>query len=431
MGSDKEEGCSKDTSKKGTCEDCVSGRCTSSDRTEGGPVMEASSINEVSVNDQMLNALIDAVSKIDLLTNKMQNLESVIGKQSEIIVTQDERLSRVEGSSHESGNESTQKGAKGGKVKKTRVQEERLRQLKVLQEQLKFNNKAVSDSDLESRLSEPEEEVNAKVIKKKLSKKQRDLCSSKVSSRLRQTGSNFPEDEFESTASSGKDSCDFKGSCSHKNKIKSGAKIKKRPVLRTELWPHTIANEDDGDDVDSENIGLTKFCSCFTVIMLECKGLQSQGRTALLHAIFSVLECLQWSEARAFHNLTMVKIEQGRIGWDEDFSALADAFIEKKVRGSLRTKQAASGSSNATRSSNYGQGAGRGFRGQPNQINTTGKGKPLYGAICWQWNSSTCTYGADCKRWHCCKTCAESGKLGEQHKASSHNSSSSRNGPRI
>ena len=65
-----------------------------------------------------------------------------------------------------------------------------------------------------------------------------------------------------------------------------------RPVLKTELWPHTLINENDGDDVDSENIGFNKFLKGFSSIMLECKGTQSEGRTALLNVISAVFECL-------------------------------------------------------------------------------------------------------------------------------------------
>ena len=154
--------------------------------------------------------------------------------------------------------------------------------------------------------------VNQKNIKKKLSRKQRDLCNSRVSNRLRQSGSLCPDDDFEATENSGEESCGKSGSC--KRKVKSGAKVKVRPVLKTELWPHTIANESDGEDIDSESIGLSKFLKCYTTIMLECTGVQSEGRTALLNAIFTVFEVLQWPEARAFHNLTMLKLEWNKVG---------------------------------------------------------------------------------------------------------------------
>ena len=92
-----------------------------------------------------------------------------------------------------------------------------------------------------------------------MTKKQKAKCKSRVCSVLSKAGSIFPKDEFESTDSSGKESCDLGRTCKHSSKVKSGAKVKKRPVVRTELWPHTVANEEDGDELDSETIGCSKF----------------------------------------------------------------------------------------------------------------------------------------------------------------------------
>ena len=206
--------------------------------------------------------------------------------------------------------------------------------------------------------------------------------------------------------------------------------MKKRPVVRTLLWPHTIANEEDGEDVTSENISLSKFFSCFTFIMASCGGLESRGRSTLLHAISLVLEYVHWPDARTFHNLVMLKLEQERLDWGSDFLAIAEDFIDKKVRQSLKTKYAPGGASSYGKATFYNKGGSKGYRGQSQRSNA-GRGKPIYGAICWQWNFSNCTYGDDCKRWHACKTCAEAGKLGENHKASSHDSSGSKSKPRV
>ena len=263
-----------------------------------------------------------------------------------------------------------------------------------------------------------------KGIKKKLTRRQRDLCHQQVERRKKEAGATFPEDSFETTASSGNESASVKGSCRHsRRQIKSGAKVKKRPVIKTELWPHTIANEDDGDDITSENISLAKFFSCFSYIMLDCGINESRGRSGLLHAVSTVLEYLHWPEARTFHNVIMLKLEQGGLDWESDFSALAENFVDKKVRMSVKSKGTTTGT--AYRSGNAGKGYGKGFRGSSAGSNA-GKGKGLHGAICWQWNYTSCTYGSSCKRWHVCKSCAEAGKLGEHHKASSHESSGSR-----
>ena len=88
---------------------CVSGRDRGHKETERASVMDTSS-------DQMIQALINAVDKIDLLTSKMQGLEKVNGKLVEMVVKQEVRLSKIEDSIHES--ENSQKGATGGKSKK-------------------------------------------------------------------------------------------------------------------------------------------------------------------------------------------------------------------------------------------------------------------------------------------------------------------------
>lgn len=98
----------------------------------------------------------------------------------------------------------------------------------------------------------------------------------------------FSEDSSNSSGSSGCDQHDM-GRSSGRRKIRSGARVKKRPVVRTELWPHTIANEKNGDEVDSENIGLATFFSCFTFILMSYgKAAESKGRAALLHALSMV-----------------------------------------------------------------------------------------------------------------------------------------------
>ena len=148
-----------------------------------------------------------------------------------------------------------------------------------------------------------------------MSKSQKEECQRKLSASLEYVGANFPEDDFDdpsssSSSSSGRDSSD---SDSHrkcrKKKVKSGSKIKKRPVVKTELWPHTIINENEGEDVSCDNITLAKFFTGFTYIMSTVKKGESKGRSALLHAICMILDVLPWSEARTFHNLSMIKIE--------------------------------------------------------------------------------------------------------------------------
>ena len=211
--------------------------------------------------------------------------------------------------------------------------------------------------------------------------------------------------------------------------MKSGAEVKKRPVVKTELWPHTIANEEDGEDVSCENITLSKFLACYTYIMVNCtEAAEVDGRSVFLHAISTVMEYLPWAEACAFHNIIMVKIEQDRVKWSENFLTLADNFLDKKVRLSLRLKSY-SGSVNSSHS-NFGRSYDQDWDTHnlryKNNFNSS-RSNFIYYAMCYQWNYGECSYGSECKRWHACRFCAAEGKCGESHKASSHDSSSAMN----
>ena len=391
--------------------------------------------------DDLSAAMWAAVGQMETLTKKVTSLE-------QHIITQNIRLTRLEGSSNEgssqgSGKKDSQNKSRRHKditvkdsIKKDRVEDEKDRQFKVLQDKIRARNRGKirvsSDGDSDSA-----EEVDLKALRKKMTRKQREDCNNKVSAKLKQIGATFPEDD--STSSSGTDSDYVKRSCHSRRKVRSGAKVKKRPVVKTELWPHTVANEDDGEEVDSETISLAKFFACFTYIMLNCGRAESAGRSALLHAVSTVLEYLPWAEARNFHNLVMVKLEQGRANWSSDFLIMADQFIDKKARQNLRSKGSSVGTAatykaNANRS--YGKGFGnsasnwsygKGFGNSYNK-NSDNRNKSLYAVVCKQWNNGSCTYGDRCKRWHVCWSCAKAGKMGEPHKSSSHQNSGHRSG---
>ena len=90
-------------------------------------------------------------------------------------------------------------------------------------------------------------------------KKKKEESRLKTDFRVHQSGYTFPEDEADaSTDSSSGNEIDTRSSKSRK-KVKSGEKVKRRSVVKTELWPHTLANEDDGEDTTSENIMLYTF----------------------------------------------------------------------------------------------------------------------------------------------------------------------------
>ena len=388
-------------------------------------------------------AVVDIISqKMDLLMDKMLSFEDRLSKVEdsgqESGYEKKKSDSRVGESSQESSHEKSSQKKKQGrakvsKSKSDRVLEARERQLKVLLDKIdKDNNSKRRDSGSsqngESEVSEGETGVAP--MKKKMSKKQRDQCSKRLSARLSEAGTSNPESDYETEATGNSDTVSSgKCKCSHSRKVKSGAKVLKRPVVKTELWPHTIAIEDEGDEVDCDTISLSTFWTCFSYLIMHSKGAEAKGRTALFHAIGMVVKYLSWPDGRTFHNLIMVKIEQNRVSWNDDFAGMALDFVDKKVRMNMRSRNASGGanSNRGYRSNNYGRGANsygrganRGFRGSGQGNDSgSGRGRPaIYGAFCWQWNYGTCTYGENCKRWHRCKTCGESGKLGERHKAS-------------
>ena len=156
--------------------------------------------------------------------------------------------------------------------------------------------------------------------------------------------------------------------------------------------------------------------------MISCGGkVQKAGRASLFHAFSQVYECLPWVEARTFHNLVMVKIEQGRLDWKTDFSVLAEKFLNHKVRLSLRSKGPAAGQSSSLRAGKSSFSGGYSDFKQGNFNSSSGKS--LHSSVCKMWNKGICSYGDRCRYKHCCWTCAEAGKFGETHKASSHSRS--------
>ena len=273
-----------------------------------------------------------------------------------------------------------------------------------------FTSEESSDADFDMR-----------DMRKKMSKKMRDDCNTKVSSRLKQAGARFPDEDSETTTSSGTDSSETGRKVRRRRReVKSGEKIKKRPVIRQMLWPHTIANEEDGESVTSVDIGLARFLSCFTNIMISCGRVEAAGRAKLLNSVSMVLECLPWADARIFHNMVMHRLEQGKIEWTSNFLAKANLFIDRKVRRNLRGSNNSEGG-NKSNSKFYSKGARR-ARNSYNS-NSYSKSKSSYPGVCWNWNFGTCSFAERCNRLHVCHSCTEAGKPGEQHKASSHESS--------
>ena len=291
---------------------------------------------------------------------------------------------------------------------------EKNRQLQVLLDKYANRDKGVSTNTESEEESQAGTDQDLRGIKNSMSRKKKEEAQLKLASRVHQVGASFPANDPDPSSSDGSgNESDVRTSSKSRRKIRSGAMVKQRPVIKTELWPHTVANEEEACDATSENIFQQKFLKYFTYIMATREPKEAAGRQQFLYAITSVLDCLPWPEARTFHNLVMVKLEQGRIGWDEDFSVLANQFLDRKLRQTLKTRsQPASGGSNYR--GGY-RGTGRNYRGS-NPRGESGRNKWVY---CKQWNEGTCSYGINCKRWHVCCACGEAGKLGERHKSSS------------
>ena len=378
---------------------------------------------------ELRSQLSEALGKIKILEDHMSRQNETIRQQSDRLHNLETSRSESSGGDSRGASSSTngKKKAKGGNAPKgtkklVRIEEEGERQYKLMTEQLRNREQLLFDVvDVDES---SEEELTMRDLRKKMSKMEREMCNNKVSSRMKQAGATYPMADFETSNSSGTDSSEvdrkFKVR-SRRRKVKSGAKVKTRPVIRQMLWPHTVANEEDGEDVLCEDIGLAKFLSCFTCIMTSCGKVEAAGRARLLNAISSVLECLPWAEARLFHNMVMVKLEQRRYEWTSDFSALGNQFIDKKVRENLRYRNSSGGSGQ------YSKGSGKGARhskSNPSPSSSSqNRGRSSQPGVCRNWNFGTCTFAERCNRLHVCCTCADAGKPGEQHKASIHKNS--------
>ena len=388
-------------------------------------------------DDGLTQVLEHILQEIKGINKKVNSVETMLLSHDSVLENFKVRIDNIEvQSSKESAAESSSRNSSHGSkkskqkpvvenkpsAKSDRVEFEKNRGYKVLLEKMKDRNKCGAKNSSESS---SDEEPNMAAIKKKMSKKQRDEARRRSAALLKQAGSTFPVDEDESNCSAGTGS-DSDNKIKLKGKVKSGAKVRNRPVVRTELWPHTIANEDDNDDSTSESISLSKFLACFTYIMTSCEEpVEALGRGLLLHAISSVFEYLPWAEARAFHNLVMIKVEQGRIDWNADFPSLANDYIDKKVRQSLRSRSKPTGSNSYSRGNFRGnfRGFGKGY-GNASGKSSYNRSSPTYNSVCKQWNQGTCSYGDDCRRQHVCWTCHEAGKTDQHHKASTHGTSS-------
>ena len=137
------------------------------------------------------------------------------------------RASSSKGGSNSSEHSGDQKAKK--KVHKTkgdRVQEEKERQLRLLQERLKDEDKENSDSRAGSGESS-DGALDLKSLRRKMSKKQQGHCKKREAALLKRAGAAFPDQDFETTTSSGTDTGSVTRKCSSRRKVKSGVSIKR------------------------------------------------------------------------------------------------------------------------------------------------------------------------------------------------------------
>ena len=429
----------------------------STNRSNGAAACECEGDNSCSVcgvaggsksaNESLdiLQAMNKALDKIDNLVNDMESVKQFMCDTNKFMFECNSRMTRLESgaSNLDTSQDESQRENRGKKLTKktgdrgSKVEEEKERTLRLMNDKLDALDRGVHiESDKES-LAEERGEENLPRLKKKMTNKQKLECKCKVATTLEKTGSTFPVEDSATTGrsdSSGNES-ETGARRRRRRKVKSGSNISKRPVIKTELWPHTIANEEDTIEVTSETITLAKFLNCFSYILSNCGRAEAAGRAVLLQAVSSVLECLPWTEARAFHNMIMFKIEQGTVSWTSDFESLAAQFLDKRVRLNLRAK----GTSSSGASRSYaGKGFSKGVRNSGynsnyynsnnygSRYNNSGNKSSVYSVVCRQWNVGTCSYGDNCKKWHACWTCAEAGKWGESHKSTTHGGSASR-----
>ena len=128
---------------------------------------------------ELAAALNKALGKIDFLSSEIRQLRGKV-----------ERL-ESNTSAHSSGADSEKSSSKSQKsksnksnVKKSKVEEEKLRQLKLMKSKLKDRSKGLSGESCGNDM---------KLLRKKMTSKQKEACSRKVAAHLNQTGAFFPE----------------------------------------------------------------------------------------------------------------------------------------------------------------------------------------------------------------------------------------------
>ena len=248
--------------------------------------------NSVTLDTALAEAVMAALDKMDKVAEEVKSMKVRL----ETVESNSVRGSvRGSASESESKGKGSSKSKSKGKSKIERVEFERNRQANILIEKLldrakaaKENETEAEDSQEDSQDSQPQD---LKTMRGSMSKKKKEESRMRAAARLEQAGALGLDGVDSSSSSESGNESEAKKSRKSRRKVKSGAKVKQRSVIRTELWPHTIVNERDGEVTTSEDISQAKFNSGFTYIMATCEEKEeSSGRAVLLHALSTMLE---------------------------------------------------------------------------------------------------------------------------------------------
>ena len=200
---------SEDEICNGNCVGCKQGGICSAAGKSTGKTVEAedAQAKDSTAEEASKSAGDDAVAQLReavfTLTSEVRALRGAVEKQDELI------NQIVESGCEESSSDRSHIRSDRGKSKEERAEVDKARSLKVVQEKIKVKDKISYDSLFSEEV--PDEGADMKGIKKKLTRRQRDLCRQLVDRRMNKAGVTFSEDSFDTMASS----ASIKGSYKH------------------------------------------------------------------------------------------------------------------------------------------------------------------------------------------------------------------------
>ena len=249
--------------------DCMQGRSCQKCSAAG---------SETRVGTDLANMILETLSKLDKLTNDVSFLQKCLHVQSvrqQRIEVAGSGSRGIALSSELSNNETSECEGRNSANKSS----SRIKQVKNRSNKAKYNNARVNKLNLSSQneeVSPSEDEFGLGAAERRCEFTHSVLGNGKSqsSSKLYSVSSaveSSPEESSESEDVPKKH---------RRSKVKSGAVIKKRPVVKTELWPHTIANEEDGENISIDD--LLKEASVHIMEYLGAMALCKSGKKVIL-----------------------------------------------------------------------------------------------------------------------------------------------------